>query len=157
VPAEVIASDAQPLLVVERVWTVPDKPFNEDIPLGTPIQTPFIAKHPFTKSIPLEKLEVADVEVTRSNLVDIPHVKVEVALAEETVIDPEVEAFPERDKSTACTVPVAKSPPTVEVPDVRELPWIAREVEVPAEVVPIWKLPPVMYEEDVRVIAVPDA
>ena len=83
--------------------------------------------------------------------------KVEVALAEETVIAPDVEALPERDKSTACIVPVAKSPPTVEVPDVRELPWIAREVLVPADVVPIWKLPPVMYEEDEREIAVPDA
>ena len=41
----------------------------------------------------------------------------------------------------ACTVPVANNPPTVVVPEMRALPWIAREVLVPADVVPIWKLP----------------
>ena len=41
----------------------------------------------------------------------------------------------------ACTVPVAKSPPTVEVPVVRALPWIAREVLVPADDVPMLTCP----------------
>ena len=64
---------------------------------------------------------------------------------------------PEVVMFVACTVPVAKRPATVAVPDVREFPWIAREVEVPAEVVPIWKFPAVRYEEDESVMAVADA
>ena len=64
---------------------------------------------------------------------------------------------PEVVRLVACTVPVANNPPTVEVPEVRELPWIARAVLVPAVVVPIWKLPPVTYPPLVRVIAVPEA
>ena len=53
-------------------------------------------------------------------------------------IPPEVVMF------VACTVPVANNPPTVVVPEMRALPWTARAVLVPADVVPIWKLPLVM-------------
>mgnify|MGYP001620200332 CR=1 FL=1 len=48
---------------------------------------------------------------------------------------------PEVVRLVACTVPVANNPPTVEVPEVRELPWIARAVVVPAVEVPTLTCP----------------
>ena len=75
-------------------FTVPEPP-------PPPRHVPFIEKHPPDKSIPFAKEEVAVVEVTLRSLVEIPHVKVEVADDEETVIEPEVEALPERERSVA--------------------------------------------------------
>lgn len=48
---------------------------------------------------------------------------------------------PEVVMLVACTVPVAKRPPTVEVPVTNSLPWIARAVVVPAVEVPILTWP----------------
>ena len=62
---------------------------------------------------------------------------------------------PEVVRLVACTVPVANNPPTVEVPEVRELPWIANNA--PGVVVP---MPSALLEvaknrDDVAETAVP--
>lgn len=145
-PAEVIVNCDQPLVPAVNVWAAPERALSEVIAAAIPpTHDPRIEKQPLAKSQPLLAVEVAEVEVKLSLAAEIPHEKVEVAEDEETVIEPEVEALPERERSVAWRVPVANKPPTVEVPVVRELPWIARAVEVPALVVPIWKLPPVTY------------
>ena len=70
---------------------------------------------------------------------------------------PEIDAPPVMDKLVAIIVPVAKSPPTVEVPLVRELPWTARVVEVAAEVVPMYNPPLVTKPPLAKVICVAEA
>ena len=85
---------------------------------------------------------------------EAPEINPPVKVCKPDRTKPVIEAPPVIFKFVAIIVPVANSPPTVEVPETRVLPWTANTVEVAAEVVPIKKVPVVTKPPLLKVICV---